>query len=239
MGGRSANSLKSPRIGAEQNHMPTIIPRFLRRLAPLTLALALLALPAAAPAIARAADPGATQNASAADPATDATDEQGAPDDEDAADAPDDGTSGDDCDTKSLKQAEPDEPDEVDAEPSDADFRSCDGAGAAPSSSSVAATLRAGKLDGGTVRITGPGSIEQTLTLPGKTKVKGSRIVLGKAKRNVTKAGKVRMTITLTKAGKAKLKRAKGKVTVTLTTKVKVRGAKARTTTRKMTLKGA
>lgn len=82
------------------------------------------------------------------------------------------------------------------------------------------------------------GAGEQTLTIPGHTKAKGSRVVLGKAKRNVTTAGKVRMTITLTKAGKARLKRANGRVTVTLTTKVKLRGAKARTTTRKVTLKG-
>ena len=234
------NRLKPLGADVESGRMPTITLRPLRLLAPLALALALLTILAAAPPAARAADDAATQTATAADADADADE----PDEMDTVDEPDDGTAGDDCDTKSLKQEEADEAEEAEDEPSDGDFRSCDGEGDGASSpfspTSVAAILRTGKFNGGSVRITGPGSIEQTLTLPGGTKAKGSRVVLGKAKRNVTRAGRVRMTITLTQAGKAKLKRAKGKVTVTLTTKVKVRGAtKARTTTRMITLKGA
>jgi len=97
--------------------------------------------------------------------------------------------------------------------------------------------LRFGRLDGGNVRITGPGEIEQVLSLGSPIKAKGSRMVLGRAGRKVTKAGKVQ-TVVLTKAGKARLRRVKGTVTATLTTRVRVRDSRGRTTSPKVVLKG-
>ena len=98
--------------------------------------------------------------------------------------------------------------------------------------------LRFGRLDGGNVRITGPGEIEQVLSLGSPIKAKGSRMMLGRAGRKVTKAGKAHMTVALTKAGKARLRRAKGTVTATLTTRVRVRDSRGRTTSPKVVLKG-
>ena len=116
---------------------------------------------------------------------------------------------------------------------------SCDDTNPGAGAETVAAVLPFGRLDGGNIRITGPGEIEQVLRLRGgPTKAKGSRMVLGRARRKVTKAGKVHMTVVLTKAGKARLRRAKGTVTATLTTKVRVRGSRAQTTSRKVVLKG-
>lgn len=103
--------------------------------------------------------------------------------------------------------------------------------------------LRSGTLDGGAVRMSGPGVVTETLTL-GTGKASAARAkapkadrTLGSARKTVRRAGTVRLTVRLTKAGKAALRKAGAKARLTLTVTRTPRGRKAQVTTHRVRLR--
>lgn len=190
--------------------------RPVRTFLPLALTLALVG---AAPAASFAAPRTADAATSADDSSTDT------PVDETSADIPDDGLVGDDCTMQS--RAVIDDPD-LDAVPDPSDLVSCGDDKPAPPVA-LGSVLKKSSFDGGTLKLSGAGTVDQVLTFKGK--------VLGSVHKKVGKAGQVRLTIKLSKSAKAKLKRTKGTIKLTLTTTSKVSGFDAHKTSRTITLK--
>lgn len=113
---------------------------------------------------------------------------------------------------------------EAEAEAGDAE------AAAAPASTvlTVKKSLKAGWVDGGTVKLTRAGKVTQQLRYRGK--------VVGTASKTLKKAGRVRMRIKLTRAGRKALAAASGPATLGLKTTRTLRNGKAATSSRKVIL---
>lgn len=162
--------------------------------------------------------------------------------------------------------ADPDDPGDNEDTPEDDQPADCTDDGTAEQASPKAAAhgdktvllktlLSSGTVDGGTVTMSGPGTVTQELLMPGRsaslravasgtTKLKAkppAKVLIGSVTKSVRKAGKVRLTVHLNRAGRIALRNAKKDVTITVKTVTHVKGKKAQTTTRTLhvTLKGA